>query len=273
MAEKNNNYQDNNNDESQEEELRSEGESGDDEQDEASDSRRPSSNKYQGGGSHGGSGGGGGGHHGGGGSGGGGGGGGGGGSGKAHQRPSVDPSKVTNRVYVGNLAYETRWQDLKDHFREAGNVVFAEVLMGIDGRSKGCGIVEFESKEEALNAIEKLNDSGLDDRLIFVREDREAGHGPRRANMGRGGGGGSTAGRKLFIGNLPWSTTWQDLKDAFSQCGGIIRADILVGPDGRSRGQGTIIFENPDEAKSAIDQFHNTKFQGRTILVREDKFG
>lgn len=44
----------------------------------------------------------------------------------------------SGRVYVGNLAYETQWTTLKDHMRQAGEVVFADVLRDFDGRSKVC---------------------------------------------------------------------------------------------------------------------------------------
>jgi hypothetical protein len=42
----------------------------------------------------------------------------------------------SRRVYVGNLAYETQWTSLKDHMRQAGEVVFADILRDYDGRSK-----------------------------------------------------------------------------------------------------------------------------------------
>ena len=96
----------------------------------------------------------------------GGGGGGGGGGGTTTIR-------VARRVFVGNLSWSTSWQDLKDHFRQAGNVIHASIMEERPGRSKGCGIVEFESPEEAVAAIESLNDSELDGRPIQVREDRE----------------------------------------------------------------------------------------------------
>jgi RNA recognition motif-containing protein len=57
---------------------------------------------------------------------------------------------VTNRLYVGNLDYSTSWQDLKDHFKPCGNVVFSDVFRDERGRSKGCGIIEFETRTEAL---------------------------------------------------------------------------------------------------------------------------
>ena len=58
------------------------------------------------------------------------------------------------KVYVGNLAYETSWQGLKDHFRQAGEVLHADVLHEPSGRSKGCGLVSFASAADAANAID-----------------------------------------------------------------------------------------------------------------------
>lgn len=92
----------------------------------------------------------------------------------------------SNRVYVGNLSWSTSWQDLKDHMRDAGEVQYAKVLQDRDGRSKGCGIVEFTTPEGAQDAISKLTDTELKGRKIFVREDREDG--------GAGGGGGGKEG-------------------------------------------------------------------------------
>lgn len=53
-----------------------------------------------------------------------------------------------SKVFVSNLAYEVGWQDLKDHMREAGNVLRADVFIGVDGRSKGLGTVEFSKPFE-----------------------------------------------------------------------------------------------------------------------------
>ena len=113
---------------------------------------------------------------------------------------SVDEAEVTNRLYVGNLDYGTSWQDLKDHFKPCGTVVFADVFREERGRSKGCGIVEFETRAEALQALRTLNHTTIGDSSfkIFIREDREdkARGGGRggRGGGGRGGGGGGGQG-------------------------------------------------------------------------------
>ena len=77
------------------------------------------------------------------------------------------------KVVVSNLNYRTTWHALKDHMRQAGEVLHADVMVGPDGRSKGCGIVEYQAVEEAMRAIQTLSDSELMGRMIFVREDRE----------------------------------------------------------------------------------------------------
>ena len=66
---------------------------------------------------------------------------------------------------------------LKDHFKSAGDVAYADVMREPGGRSKGCGIVEFTNSRDAQNAIATMHNTELDGRLIFVREDREEGSG------------------------------------------------------------------------------------------------
>ena len=69
-------------------------------------------------------------------------------------------------VYVGNLAYNVSWQDLKDHFKPAGSVVHADVMTEPGGRSKGCGLVVFSNAAGATNAIAMLNETQVGLELI-----------------------------------------------------------------------------------------------------------
>mmetsp|Transcript_16464 Transcript_16464/g.36468 ORF Transcript_16464/g.36468 Transcript_16464/m.36468 type:complete len:145 (-) Transcript_16464:175-609(-) len=86
--------------------------------------------------------------------------------------------RVARRVYVGNLAFPVAWQDLKDHFASVGEVRHAAVATNgyLDSgrpKSKGYGFVEFERAEDAVKAIQMLNDTELKGRKIWVREDRD----------------------------------------------------------------------------------------------------
>lgn len=65
-----------------------------------------------------------------------------------------------------------------------------------------------------------------------------------------GGDGSATA--RLYIGNIPWSTTVEDLRDLFADCGGVRGVDIPTGRQGRSRGYGLVEFTSEQEAQAAI---------------------
>ena len=191
---------------------------------------------------------------------------------------------MSTRVYVGNLKYEVSWQDLKDHMRQAGTVLNADVLTNASGRSKGCGFVEFSSASEAEKAIATMNDTELKGRLIFVREDR--GHAgtststevtnrerqPRDQRTTREGAQHMRPNFTVYVGNLSWDVTWQDLKDHMRCLGGFVEhAKVLTDPSGRSRGCGLVTFSSFEDMTIAIDQLNNTELKGRPIFIREDR--
>jgi hypothetical protein len=62
----------------------------------------------------------------------------------------------------------------------------------------------------------------------------------------------SVKGRQVFVGNLPYHMSWQDLKDAFRPAGTVVRADILYLANGKSKGQGTVLFETKAEAQKSV---------------------
>jgi RNA recognition motif-containing protein len=105
-----------------------------------------------------------------------------------------------NKLYVGNLAYSVRDQDLQDSFGAYGMVQSAKVMMDRDtGRSKGFGFVEMGSDAEAESAINGLNGQPLAGRSIVVnvarpREERPSGFRSPYGGGGAGGGGGREGG-------------------------------------------------------------------------------
>ena len=112
-----------------------------------------------------------------------------------------------NKLYVGNLSYNIRDEDLQQAFAQYGSVSSAKVMMDRDtGRSKGFGFVEMGSDAEAQSAINGMNGQALDGRAIVVnearpREERPGGFGggggggrPSGGGGGFGGGGGRTGG-------------------------------------------------------------------------------
>ncbi|KAI9023205.1 hypothetical protein DFJ74DRAFT_767846 [Hyaloraphidium curvatum] len=179
--------------------------------------------------------------------------------------PSHDgePEISSRQLFVRNLPYSVSWQDLKDLMREAGgNVLRADVSVDADGKSKGFGSVVFEKLEDAKRAVEMFNGREYQGRILQVHQDRNA-----RSEQT------TMEGRQLFVTNLPYQMRWQDLKSMFREAGNVIRADVLLKSDGRSKGLGVVVFEKREEAEAAIQMFNNVQIHGRTIQVREDKLG
>jgi cold-inducible RNA-binding protein len=94
---------------------------------------------------------------------------------------------MSMKLYVGNLAFETSGENLRQHFEQAGTVETATVVEDRDtGRSRGFGFVEMSSKEEGEAAIQQLNGNDLNGRNLTVnvakpRENRNEGsNGGRR---------------------------------------------------------------------------------------------
>ncbi|KAI0302413.1 hypothetical protein B0F90DRAFT_215274 [Multifurca ochricompacta] len=244
------------------------------------------------------------------------------------------PLKDTRtQLFVGNLPYRVRWQDLKDLFRKAGTVLRADVSLGPDNRSRGYGTVLLATAEDAGRAVDMFNGYSWQSRILEVRLDRlpndfesfsssASGYHPSALISSHapiipglrppstfaaplplsvnplssfvpqislsstldesyadhsvfGHDRPTTAGgvsRNLFVGNLPFHCQWQDLKDLFRQAGTILRADVALGQDGRSRGFGTVVFATEHDAERAVNMFNGYEYNGRPLKVHYDRF-
>src|SRR3954452_20715088 len=79
-------------------------------------------------------------------------------------------------------------------------------------------------------------------------------------------------GKKLYVGNLPFSATDQVLVDTFSQCGKVESAKIIMDRDsGRSKGFGFVEMSTEAEAQDAINKFNGADYDGRPMTVNEAK--
>jgi cold-inducible RNA-binding protein len=122
---------------------------------------------------------------------------------------------MSNKLFVGNLSFNTTENDLHDAFAAHGTVVEANLMMDrMSGRPRGFGFVTMSTPDEAQKAIEALNGKEIDGRALTVnvarpREERPGGggggggRGPRRdygggGGGGRGGGGGGGGGRDRY---------------------------------------------------------------------------
>ncbi|VEN54887.1 unnamed protein product [Callosobruchus maculatus] len=216
----------------------------------------------------------------------------------------------SNRVFVSNIPYEYRWQDMKDLFRqEVGEVQFVELFVDDNDKPKGSGIVEFADPASVKKCMEVMQRYEVKGRKLVIKEDtgnmrdkhgnlssRRGGRDDRyrddHRDMGmRGvadeGKYGNTYGlspqfleslhidcplsNRVFVANLEYNVDKKKLKDIFRLAGRVIRVDMPLDKDGRSRGFAVVEYDHPVEAVQAISMFHNQVLYDRSMAVRIDR--
>ncbi|XP_078540938.1 myelin expression factor 2 isoform X3 [Lissotriton helveticus] len=209
-----------------------------------------------------------------------------------------------NRVFISNIPYDMKWQAIKDIMRDkVGEVTYVELFKDAEAKSRGCGVVEFKDAEFVKKAVEVMAKHDLSGRPLNIKEDFEGEH-ARRA-LSRSGGGFSAGhsadvrpgmmnlppnivnhpnippeiinslqagrlGTTVFVANLDFKVGWKKLKEVFSMAGTVKRADIKEDQDGKSRGMGTVTFEQSLEAVQAISMFNGQFLFDRPMHVKMD---
>uniref|UniRef100_A0A8B9FRE0 Heterogeneous nuclear ribonucleoprotein M n=1 Tax=Amazona collaria TaxID=241587 RepID=A0A8B9FRE0_9PSIT len=215
--------------------------------------------------------------------------------------PYANPAK-RYRAFITNIPFDVKWQSLKDLVKEkVGEVTYVELLMDAEGN-----VVEFKMEESMKKAAEVLNKHSLGGRPLKVKEDPDGEHARRAmqkvmaaaSGMGVGPGPGGPGminippsilnnpnipneiihalqagrlGSTVFVANLDYKVGWKKLKEVFSMAGVVVRADILEDKDGKSRGIGTVTFEQAIEAVQAISMFNGQLLFDRPMHVKMDE--
>ena len=93
-----------------------------------------------------------------------------------------------NRLFVGNLSYQTMENDLQDYFSQAGAVTSVNLMLDkVTGKSRGFAFVEFATAEEANKAVEQFHNKEFQGRALTVNVARPREERPARWSGGRGG--------------------------------------------------------------------------------------
>uniref|UniRef100_A0A2I2ZM92 Heteroous nuclear ribonucleoprotein M n=1 Tax=Gorilla gorilla gorilla TaxID=9595 RepID=A0A2I2ZM92_GORGO len=200
--------------------------------------------------------------------------------------PYANPTK-RYRAFITNIPFDVKWQSLKDLVKEkVGEVTYVELLMDAEGKSRvkyhllckhGLRCRWDPDGEHARRAMQKvmattggmgmgpggpgmitippsiLNNPNIPNEIIHALQ------------AGR-------LGSTVFVANLDYKVGWKKLKEVFSMAGVVVRADILEDKDGKSRGIGTVTFEQSIEAVQAIYLFVFFLFQDERALPKGDFF-
>lgn len=188
-------------------------------------------------------------------------------------------------VFVGNLPFSINWQALKDIFREAGNVVRADVRLDDNGRSRGFGVVHFSNPEDVQNAIEKFQGFQVEGRSIDVREGKNntvggganasGSHGDRaeaapvskNSEFTEGVEGNGEKNDTIYVSNLPFATSNDDLFELFETVGRVSAAEITYDRTGRPSGHAVVKFDSEDSAEDAVLKLDNYNYGDRPLNI------
>ncbi|WEJ95302.1 g-strand binding protein [Yamadazyma tenuis] len=175
-------------------------------------------------------------------------------------------------IFVGNLPYSMNWQALKDLMREAGEVERADVRLDQKGKSMGYGTVVFKTPEEAKLALNTFADYEIEGRKLSTRPGRthESTIQPKVDKNTKFTKDIIADGLKsdtIYVENLPYVTTVDDLYELFETIGKVTRAEIQYAPHGRASGNAVVRFESDELAELSIANLNSYNYGGRDLKI------
>lgn len=177
------------------------------------------------------------------------------------KKPVQVVEDITKIAYVVNLSYDTPGYKLREIFNEHGTV--EKLFMPKEkttGKLKGIAFVTMASEEERDLTIEKLNGIEVDGRTVYVDKAKPRSEKSEKADP---------LNKKLYVGNISYETTKDELTEFFGTYGAV--EDAYIPLDKHSnlpRGFAFVTMKTAD-ADAAIEGASGTDLQGRTIDVKE----
>lgn len=167
------------------------------------------------------------------------------------------------KLYIGNLGWDTSNEQLQEEFAAFGSPEECYVVMDRStGESRGFGFVTYHSMEEAKQAVAGMNGKELDGRRIKVDISKPKGTQSAAEPQGC----------KLYIGNLGYDTSAEDLKHQFAQYGELTDLTVVTDREtGSSRGFAFATYSSPEDASAAVRELDGFEVDGRQLRVNLSK--
>ena len=153
------------------------------------------------------------------------------------QRVQFKPDQT---LHIGNLSDNTFENDVYKLFKGHG-IVSCTIMFDKSGKSRGFGYVNFKKREDANDAMEKMNNTILNGRPIILskKKDKEF-----------------DVNANLVVKNLPESMGQQEFMSLFKEFGFIDSCKLEIGPDNKSRQFGYVQFAKAEDAQKAIEKLN-----------------
>ncbi len=181
------------------------------------------------------------------------------------------------KLFVAGLPDSITEDILRQLFEATGGTV-SEISLPKDratGRPRGFGFVTLATSDEAQAARDSLDGSIQAGKSISVRPfqaeppKRDPSAGPGGPRPQAAGGLQSAPDRTLYVGNLPYDVTQQEIESLIgaTSAGGVARVHLPTDPDGRKRGFGFVTMSTADGARGAIEALKGADLRGRKLVI------
>lgn len=190
---------------------------------------------------------------------------------KSRKERDTTSKKYTN-IYVKNLPSDATQIGLDQYFGQFGKVT--SVFMPMDeknNRPRGFGFINFETHEQAANAVEKAHEQELSGNKLYVAKAQKKSERERelrsRFELMRVERQNRYNGVNLYVKNLSDTMTDQRMIDEFKKYGNITSARLMNDVNGRSRQFGFVCFSNSDEATKAVTEMNGKMLDNKPLYV------
>ncbi|KAG0526535.1 hypothetical protein BDA96_06G154100 [Sorghum bicolor] len=189
---------------------------------------------------------------------------------KQERDHSFDKTKFNN-VFVKNLSESTTKEDLLKVFGEYGSITSAVVMIGMDGKSRCFGFINFENPDAASRAVQELNGKKINDKEWYVgraqkKSEREM-ELKRRFEQSLKDAADKYQGLNLYLKNLDDSIGDDQLRELFSNFGKITSYKVMRDQNGLSKGSGFVAFSTREEASQALTEMNGKMISGKPLYV------
>ncbi|XP_066343213.1 polyadenylate-binding protein 8-like isoform X2 [Miscanthus floridulus] len=189
---------------------------------------------------------------------------------KQERDHSFDKTKFNN-AFVKNLSESTTKEDLLKIFGEYGSITSAVVMIGMDGKSRCFGFINFENPDAASRAVQELNGKKINDKEWYVgraqkKSEREM-ELKRRFEQSLKDAADKYQGLNLYLKNLDDSIGDDQLLELFSNFGKITSYKVMRDQNGLSKGSGFVAFSTREEASQALTEMNGKMISGKPLYV------
>ena len=181
------------------------------------------------------------------------------------------PSNVYEELFVRNIGYDTTQEGLADYFAKYGDVEESKIVTDKNtGKSRGFGFLKFYEKRAAYNAMKDADNIVVDGRSLQIRYSNDKNSQMKGGNNSAKKGPASEFG--VFVGNISYKCTDNDLKKFFKDCGKVLDVRIAKKPDGKLKGFAHVDFETKEGMEKAVEK-NGKELLGRPLKIDKSSSG